>query len=87
MRIEDAFVDPDGTIVVTDRIQGGPVVRGSHLWLVDGSVRYPVVAARFLRTCARHDSETARAGENTAMILDGAPPHLQLRGLLLITAE
>ena len=87
MRIEDAFVGPGGTIVVTGRIQGAPVVRGNRLWLVDGTVRHEVVAARFLRICARDDPETARARENTAMILDGVPPRLHLRRLLLVTTE
>jgi hypothetical protein len=87
VRIEDAFAGPGGTIAVTGRVQGGPLLRGSRLWLVDGAARHDVVAARFLRICARHDPQTARAGENIAVILDGVPPHLHLPGLLLITAD
>ena len=85
MRIEDAFTGPDGRPVVTGR-PDGDVHRGSRLWLVDGAARHAVVAAGFLRICGRHDATRARAGENTAMVLDGVPAGVALVGLLL-TAE
>ncbi|WP_327001805.1 hypothetical protein OHA72_42770 [Dactylosporangium sp. NBC_01737] len=87
MRIEDAFAGPGGRTVVTGRLHGGDVQLGTRLWLVGGAARHAVLVTGFLRVCGRHDATLARAGENTAMILDGVPPGVALTGLVLDTGE
>ncbi len=87
LRIEDAFTGPDGRVVVTGRPEGGELRPGDRLWLTGGADRHAVVAAGFLRICGRHDATVARAGENAAVVLDGAPPGIALTGLVLSTAR